>query len=298
MASTTSFVGLGAKSSGSWQKLEKIEFEPKQFEDHDVDIRVQYCGVCGSDIHTLSGGWPDLVEAYNFKYRDGSRSYGGYANYIRVDERFVFPVPEDIPPEEVAPLFCAGLTVFSPLKAQGVNSKSRVGIVGLGGLGHYAVSFASALGAKVTVISHSPSKKEDALELGATGFICTTVSDWASAHARSFDVILCTSFALDLPVPEYLSLLDVGGTLVYVGIPEHDLAALPPGLMIGNNSALRGSNTGSRKDVLEMLELVKSKRTRSWVSVHTMSQASEVVQKQAKGEARYRFVLRMDQSLM
>ncbi|KAK5754043.1 hypothetical protein LTS12_015897 [Elasticomyces elasticus] len=222
----------------------------------------------------VTGIWsstPDLVETYNFKYRGGSRSYGGYANYIRVDERFVFPVPEDIPPEEVAPIFCAGLTVFSPLKAQGVNSGP-----------------ASAF----------PSKKDDALELGATAFICTGGSDWASAHARSFDVILCTSFAKDLPVPEYLSLLDVGGTLVYVGIPEHDLAALPPGLMIGNNSALRGSNTGSRKDVLDMLELVKSKRIRSWVSVHPMSQASEVVQKQAKGEARYRFVLKMDQSLM
>jgi len=213
------------------------------------------------------------------------------------ERRFVFPVPQEIPPEEVAPLFCAGLTVFSPLKAQKVGPGSRVGIVGLGGLGHYAVSFASALGAKVTVISHSLSKKNDALELGATDFVCTAGSDWASAHARSFDVILCTSFAKDLPVPDYLSLLDVGGTLVYVGIPEADLPALPPGLMIGNNSSLRGSNTGSRKDVLEMLELVKSKRIRSWVSVHPMSQASEVVQKQARGEARYRFVLQMDQSL-
>jgi alcohol dehydrogenase (NADP+) len=211
--------------------------------------------------------------------------------------RFVFPVPSEIPPAEVAPLFCAGLTVFSPLKANKVGPGSRVGVVGVGGLGHYAVSFARAMGATVTAISHSPRKQDDVFELGAKSFIVTAEPNWAEAHSRSLDLILCTSFAKDIPLKEYLSLLDIGGSLVYVGIPECDLPPLPPTLMVGNNSALRGSNTGSRKDVLEMLDLVVSESIRSWVSVYPMAQCAEVLKKQINGEARYRFVLEMDGSL-
>ncbi|EXJ84059.1 hypothetical protein A1O3_04726 [Capronia epimyces CBS 606.96] len=353
MAVPKHFTGYGSKSASDWQNLGKIEFEPKPFEEYDVDIKVQFCGVCGSDLHTLSGGWggtmypsvvgheivgeavrvgdkvksvkvgdtvgvgpnawscgdcsscqrgleqycPDLVETYNFKYKDGSRSWGGYSNFARINERFVFPVPAEIPPAEVAPLFCAGLTVFSPLKANKIGPGSRVGVVGIGGLGHYAVLFASAMGAAVTAISHSPRKKDDATKLGATSFVVTSEPGWEEAHTRSLDLILCTSFAKDMPLKEYLALLDVGGSLVYVGIPESDLPPLPPTLMVGTNSALRGSNTGSKDDVLEMLELVKAKSIRSWITVHPMSQCAEVVERQRNGEARFRFVLKMDGSL-
>lgn len=208
--------------------------------------------------------------------------------------RFVFPVPSEISPALVAPLFCAGLTVYSPLKASNVGPGTRVGVIGIGGLGHYAVMFASAMGAKVTAISHSQRKEEDAKRLGAEQFLIAAGEEWHNKALRSLDLIICTSFAKDMPLEQYLSLLDVGGTLIYVGIPEADLPTLPPPLMIGNNSALRGSNTGSRKEVLEMLELVKSKNIKSWIEEVPMSHCADAIKRQMTGESRYRFVLKRD----
>jgi alcohol dehydrogenase (NADP+) len=206
----------------------------------------------------------------------------------------VFPVPPEIPLAQVAPMFCAGLTVFSPLKQHGVCQGTRVGVIGIGGLGHYAVMFACAMGATVTAISHSPRKKQDATEMGAQDFLTTAEPGWEIPAARSLDLIICTSFDKGMALDKYLSLLDVGGTMVYVGIPEANLPSLPPTLMIGNNSALRGSNTGSRKEVMEMLDLVVSKKIQSWVEEIPMSQCSEAIQKQLRGESRYRYVLKRD----
>ena len=206
-------------------------------------------------------------------------------------------MPAEIPPALVAPLFCAGLTVFSPLKRGNVGPGTRVGVVGVGGLGHYAIMFAVALGAEVTAISHSQGKKDDAFKMGAKHFIVTGQDGWAVKASRSLDMILSTTNAKDMPLEQYLGLLDVGGTFVYVGIPEANMPELPYPLMIGNNSAIRGSNTGSRKEVLEMLELVKVKGIKSWVEEFPMSQASDVLKKQMNGESRYRFVLKSDGGL-
>lgn len=189
------------------------------------------------------------------------------------------------------------MTVFSPLIRNNVTKGTRVGIVGIGGLGHLAVQFANALGAEVTAISHSSKKRDDATKLGASNFIVTEGEDWASKSARSLDLIVCTSFSKEMPLVEYVQLLDVGGTFVYVGIPESDLPALPPTLLIGTNAAVRGSNTGSKKEVLQMLELVEKHNIKPWVEVLPMSQCSEVVQKQARGEARFRYVLKSDGGL-
>jgi alcohol dehydrogenase (NADP+) len=133
----------------------------------------------------------------------------------------------------------------------------RVDVIGVRGLGHLAVQFAHALGAEVTAISQSSRKKEDTVKMGVKYFIVTTEEGWVSKSARSLDLIICTSFSKEIPLAQYISLLDVGGTLVYVGIPEVDLPSLPPTLMIGINGALRGSNTGSKKEVLQMLDLVE-----------------------------------------
>ena len=213
---------------------------------------------------------------------------------LTVFYRFVFPVLDGLAPEMVAPLFCAGLTVFSPLKQHAVGPGMRVGVIGIGGLGHYAVMLASAMGASVTAISHSTRKKEDAQKMGATKFVSTNSEDWDKKEGRSLDLIICTSFDKELPLDRYLTLLDVGGTLVYVGIPECNLPSLPPPLMIGNNSALRGSNTGSKKEVLELLDLVASKGIKSWVETIPMSQCSDAIRRQLNGESRYRFVLKRD----
>lgn len=169
-----------------------------------------------------------------------------------------------------------------------------MGVIGIGGLGHYAVQFAKAMGADVTAFSHSSRKKEDSLEMGAKSFVITGEPSWADGLARSLDLIICTSFDKNMPIELYLSLLDVGGTMIYVGIPEDDLPRLPPPLMIGNNAALRGSNTGSKKEVLEMLDLVVAKGIKSWIQEFPMSQCSAVLAKQANGDSKYRFVLKRD----
>lgn len=145
----------------------------------------------------------------------------------------VFPIPENLPLAIAAPMLCAGVTVYSPLVRSKVGPGSRVGIVGIGGLGHFAIMFAKALGAEVTAISHTSSKSTDATKMGASNFITTSTEKWAEKHSRTLDIILCTSFAKDIPLEEYISMLDVGGTMIYVGIPESALPPLPPGLMIG-----------------------------------------------------------------
>lgn len=166
-----------------------------------------------------------------------------------------------------------------------------MGVIGIGGLGHFAVMLAAAMGAEVTAISHSPRKREDTLKMGAKHFVTTSAEDWATANAQSLDLIICTSFAKDMPLDRYLSMLDIGGTLVYVGIPEAALPSLPPTLMIGNNSALRGSNTGSRKEVLEMLDLAVKSDVRSWIETMPMSMCQDAIKKMQAGQSRYRIVL-------
>jgi alcohol dehydrogenase (NADP+) len=138
----------------------------------------------------------------------------------------------------VAPLLISGVTVVSPLTWNGVG-------VGVGGLGHYAIMFANALGAEVTTLSHSAKKKHDAIQMGAKHFVDTSQEGWAISK-RNLDSIICTSFAKDMPLKEYIGLLDIGGTFVYVGIPESDLPPLPPTLMIGTNTALQGLNSDER----------------------------------------------------
>jgi alcohol dehydrogenase (NADP+) len=205
----------------------------------------------------------------------------------------VFPIPENLPSAIAAPMLCAGLTVYSPLVRSKVSAGSRVGIVGIGGLGHFAIMFAKALGAEVTAISHTSSKSADATKMGASHFIATNTDNWSEPHARSLDIILCTSFAKDYPLEEYLSMLDIGGTMIYVGIPESALPPLPPTLMIGNNSALRGSNTGSKKEVIEMLKLAADQGIKSWVEELPMEKCVEAIEKLTRGEARYRIVLKV-----
>lgn len=190
-------------------------------------------------------------------------------------------------------MLCAGLTVYSPLVRSHVGLGTRVGVVGIGGLGHFAVMFAAALGAEVTAISHTSSKERDTKKMGATRFLATGKPGWSRGQERSLDLIICTSFAREMPMEEYISLLDIGGTLIYVGIPEGRLPALPPTLMIGNNSALRGSNTGSKKEALAMLELAAKAGVKSWIELMPMDKCVEALEKVENGDARYRIVLKV-----
>lgn len=145
-------------------------------------------------------------------------SYGGYATHNRTDGHFVIPIPEAVSSSDAAPMLCAGVTVFAPLKRNGCGPGKKVGVIGLGGLGHFAILFAKALGADVVAISRRSSKAKDALELGADEYVATNEhSEWADKHKKSVDIILSTVASPKMPIGDYLSLLRTHGTYIQIG---------------------------------------------------------------------------------
>jgi len=336
-------------------KLKKFEYEPKKWDETDVDIKIVYSGVCASDLHTMSGGWgkpkyPQVVgheivgyavkvgsEVKGIKVGDlvgvgaqndscqecgqckndrepycdkgqvgtyngvyyrgngtGDKSYGGYADYHRAPSAFVLKIPEGLDPALAAPMMCGGVTVFSPLRQYGCGSTAKdVGIVGIGGLGHFGLLFAKALGANVTAISHSESKKADAEKMGATRFIATHSGGDKDfkPYKRSLDLIVCTTNDVKMPLLGYLSLLRPGGHLVLVGAPEEPLPSIPAFPLLMNNVHLCGSAIGSPKIIKEMLELAAKQKIEPWIIKRPMDDVNQVVVDMDNSKARYRYVL-------
>ena len=167
-----------------------------------------------------------MAPTYNAKWPDGSKTYGGYADYWRGHSHFVFKIPDAIPSDLAAPMLCGGITAFSPLMQYGAGPGKRVGVVGIGGLGHYGVMGAKALGCdKVVAISRSSSKKADAMKMGADDFIATDEDkDWATKHANSLDLIVCTVSSPKMPLAQYLQLIRVKGHFIQVGAPEDNVS--------------------------------------------------------------------------
>lgn len=159
------------------------------------------------------------LSTYNSVFPEGGKSYGGYADYHRAHQHFTFKIPDGLKSEYAAPMLCAGITVYSPLKHHGCGPGKSVGIVGVGGLGHFGVLFAKALGAdKVVGISRKNEKRAEVLKLGADDYIATADDlDWTKKHAQSLDLIVSTVSSSNMPMTDYLSLLKTGGTLVQVG---------------------------------------------------------------------------------
>ena len=213
---------------------------------------------------------------------------GGYATHVRVDGRFAFPIPEALPSEAAAPLFCAGITVFAPLLRH-ANGMSRVGVIGIGGLGHLAIQYARALGCHVTAISGSPAKANEAKRFGAHEFVSTAEPGALKAHAGTCDFLLSTVSA-DIPWKDYLSVLKPRGTLAIVGVPPHDVqfAALP--LILAQQSIVM-SPVGSRSEIKAMLEFSARHRIVPQVEVFAMSEVNNVLERLAANQIRYRAVL-------
>lgn len=186
-----------------------------------------------------------------------------------------------------------GITVFAPLKQHGVGPGKRVGIAGIGGLGHFGILFAKALGAsKVVAISRSSAKKDDALKLGADDFIATGEEpDWTSTHRGSLDLIVSTVSGPNMPIQQYLDLLAFQGTLVQVGAPEEGLPAFNPMAIAFRRLNVTGSLIGSRKEIREMLQLAAEKGIRPWTQQRAMGEANQVLLDFEKGLPRYRYVL-------
>ncbi|KAJ9108251.1 hypothetical protein QFC19_002499 [Naganishia cerealis] len=239
-----------------------------------------------------------MVGTYNGKFNKGAakgdKSYGGYANYNRSPGKFVFKIPDGLDPALAAPMLCGGATLYNPLMTYGAGTTAKdVGIVGIGGLGHFGLLFAKALGANVTAISHSESKKADAEKMGASRFIATHGGgeDDFKPYARSLDLIVCTSNDDQMPLSGYLSLLRPGGHFILVGAPEKPLPQITPFELIPKHIALGGTMIGSPEQINEMLELAAKQEIHPWIIKRPMKDVNQAVQDMHAGKARYRYVL-------
>jgi uncharacterized zinc-type alcohol dehydrogenase-like protein len=246
------------------------------------------CSSCSKGLEQYCTGHVSFT--YNGTEQDKvTPTHGGYSSHIVVDERYVLRVSPDLDRKAVAPLLCAGITTYSPLKHWRIGKGHKVAILGLGGLGHMGVKFASAFGAEVTVLSTSPAKKADAKRLGAHHFLLLSDADGVQAASESFDFLLDTvSGQHDLN--QALSLLKLDGTMVLVGVP----AEAPPVhafSLIPRRRTLAGSMIGGIKETQEMLDFCAEKGIVADVEMIRLSQINEAYERMIKGDVRYRFVI-------
>lgn len=229
------------------------------------------------------------VFTYNSKDKDGNLTFGGYGNHIVCDEAFVLSVPKNLDPAAAAPLLCAGITTYSPLKHWNAGPGKKVGIVGLGGLGHMGLKFSHAFGANTVLFTTSASKIADAKKLGADEVILTKEEGWAEKHAGTFDFILdCVSAEHDLNT--YLSLLKRDGTLCLVGVPEKPAAVAAFSVVIGRKS-LSGSMIGGIAETQEMLDFCGKHNIVSDIELTSFDKVNEAWERVIKSDVKYRFVL-------
>ncbi|GAA5988860.1 hypothetical protein JCM5350_000987 [Sporobolomyces pararoseus] len=344
------FKGYAVHDTKKWTEFKVIDFQPKTADEHDVDIAIEYCGICGSDVHTITGGWgeiplplvvgheaagvvkkvgskvsefkvgdrvvvgaqvsscmecrpcktdnenycPKQVDTYGAKYPDGVVAMGGYSTAIRAPEKFVFKVPDALDLADAAPMACGGLTVFGPMYRWGVKSGHKVAVAGLGGLGHFAVMFAVAMGAEVTVLSHSANKKEDALKMGATDFVCTGEENWQEPLALKFDYILSTIDVADkMPISEIVSCLNINARLHIVAMPDDEFK-LKSQSLAGNGAEISVNHIGSKKEANAMYKLAAEKGIKTWKQVIPMKDVGKGVQGVKDNTVRYRYVLKQD----
>ena len=256
-----------------------------------VGTFVDSCGTCdpckrGMENYCRTGN----VQTYNGRHYDGEESYGGYAKDVVVKEHFVLKVPENLDYAAAAPLLCAGVTVWSPLKHWKVGPGMKVAIMGLGGLGHMAVKFAAAMGAETYVLGHSPNKAQDAKEMGATEYLITAES--FESHKDTFDVILNTVSA-DIELDALIGMLKVGGTLIYVGVSGNNQSFHPFSLITGLKS-IAGANTGSISGTQEMLDFCGEHNIVSTIEMVDASDPKAIDDAYARvvdSDIRYRFVI-------
>jgi uncharacterized zinc-type alcohol dehydrogenase-like protein len=266
----------------------------KKFKKGDiagVGCLVDSCRDCdncndGLEQHCINGA----VYTYSAYEKDGiTIAQGGYSTKIVVDERFVLKVSEKLSPDKAAPLLCAGITTYSPLKQWGIGKGHTIAIIGLGGLGHMAIKFAVSFGADVTVLSTHAGKKDDALKLGAHNFILTTDEEQAKSVAGKFDFILDT-----LSAPHdynfYLAMLKTGGKLVCVGLPVEPIN-VPSFNIVFTRKCIAGSLIGGLPETQEMLDYCAEKNIQADIEVIPIQKINEAYKRMLNSDVKYRFVL-------
>ncbi len=229
------------------------------------------------------------VFTYNSKDKQGNITFGGYSDNIVADEAFVLKVPAKLDPAATAPLLCAGITTYSPLKHWKAGPGKKIGIVGLGGLGHLGLKFSHAFGAHTVMFTTSPGKVEDAKKLGADEVIVTKETNWHEAHLRTFDFILdCVSAEHD--ITPYLEMLKRDGTYCTVGVPEEPIN-IHAFAVIGNRTSITGSAIGGIAETQEMLDFCGEHNIVSDIEMTSYDKLEEAWTRVVKADVKYRFVL-------
>jgi uncharacterized zinc-type alcohol dehydrogenase-like protein len=344
MSSTKTYAAQSATTP-----LASFTIDRRTPKPHDVEIKILYCGVCHSDLHTVRNEWGGtmypcvpgheivgkvtavgdhvkkfkvgdlaaigclvdscrecdnckegleqyctngMVGTYNGNEKDGSgHTFGGYSKSILAHEDFVLRISDKLPLEAVAPLLCAGITTYSPLRHWKVGKGMKVAVLGLGGLGHMGVKLASSMGAEVTMLSHTASKEKDARRLGATHFVLTSDKEQLKSVTGSFDFILDTVSA-EHDYNFYLGLLRTNGVMVCVGAPPTP-AQIPAFNLIFGRKSLAGSLIGGLPETQEMLDYCAEHNIVSDVEVIAIKDINEAYERMLKGDVRYRFVIDM-----
>ena len=249
------------------------------------------CWCCGDGLEqfclegpTGTYGMPDKVS--------GGHTHGGYSTAIVVKDRFVCTIPDNLDPAGAAPLLCAGITTYSPLRRFGAGPGTRVGVIGLGGLGHMATKLAAAMGAEVVVFSHSPSKVDDARRFGASDVVVGNDEAGFSRHRRGVDLILNT-VGTQIPLEPYFEVLKPNSTMVQVGMPPGKISfAMIP--MVFSASAVAGSAIGGLPETQEMLDFCGEHNITSNVEVIPMQEINTAWERMLKSDVRYRFSIEME----
>jgi len=245
------------------------------------------CAACraGEENYCEQG----MTGTYNEVLPDGEVTQGGYSTAIVTDEHFVHAIPDALGLDVAAPLLCAGITTYSPLRHWGAGPGTQVAVIGLGGLGHLGVKFAAAMGAEVTVLSQSLSKKDDGLRMGASDYHATSDDATFETNRRRFDLVINTVSA-NLDLDRYLGLVARGGTFVEVGLPENDLS-FGPGKLINPRLSLGGSMVGGIPETREMLEFAAEHAIASEVETIPASAINEAYERVVRSDVRFRFVI-------
>ncbi|KAM7523596.1 hypothetical protein LguiA_013498 [Lonicera macranthoides] len=334
-------------------KISPFNFSRREPGNEDVAVKILYCGVCHSDLHTAKNEWgftnypvvpgheivgqvtkvgsnvtkfrvgdrvgvgvivgscttcdackqdlenycSKVIFTYNSIDKDGTKTYGGYADSVVVDQRFVLRYPDNLPPDSGAPLLCAGITVYSPMKYYGMTEPGKhLGVAGLGGLGHVAVKFGKAFGLKVTVISTSSKKEDEAIKkLGADSFLLSSDPAKMNAAVGTMDFIIDTVAAVH-PLPPLISLLKLNGKLITVGLPEKPLE-LPIFPLVLGRKLVGGSNIGGMKETQEMLDFCAKNNITVDIELIKMDYINTAFERLTKSDVRYRFVVDVANSL-
>jgi uncharacterized zinc-type alcohol dehydrogenase-like protein len=247
------------------------------------------CGPCLKGLEQYCVEGPTLT--YNSIERDGqTRTQGGYSNKIVVDENYLLHIPDNLPMDQAAPLLCAGITMYSPLKHWKAGPGKKVGIVGLGGLGHMGVKIAHALGAEVSVLSHSNRKQDEAKRMGADRFYASSSDSNGFKELKGYFDLIINTLAVEIDWNRYLKLLALDGTMVVVGIPEKStpLGAAP---LINARRSLAGSGIGGIRETQEMLDFCAKNNIASDIELIPIQKVNEAYPRIVNSDVRYRFVI-------